>query len=113
MTSDNDELDEALRENLKLRGELGANVAKSDTASQRGGISYRSGWALYWLCLIAVGLWFAVWAIWMAFSQPSFGELPMSEWTLLAWAAAAAFVAVPALVIYGLGRAVRYVLSGE
>ena len=113
MTSDNNDLEAALQENLKLRSELAANAAKPETTSQRGGIGYRLGWALYWLCLIAVGLWFAVWAIWMAFSQPSFGELPMSEWPLSAWAAAAAFVAVPALVIYGLGRAVRYVLSGE
>jgi hypothetical protein len=37
MTSDSDELDKALRENLKLRSELAANVtkAKDSSASQR------------------------------------------------------------------------------
>jgi hypothetical protein len=41
MTSDSD-LEEALQENLKLRRELAAQVAKA----KRGGIAYRLGWVL-------------------------------------------------------------------
>ena len=39
MASDSDELEEQLRENLKLRRELGAEVAKA--ASRRAGMAYR------------------------------------------------------------------------
>jgi hypothetical protein len=48
MTSDGDDLEQALRENLKLRLELAASVTKAEAASQRVGIGYRLGWVLYW-----------------------------------------------------------------
>jgi hypothetical protein len=41
MTSDRDDLEEALQENLKLRRELAADVAKAKEISQSGGIAYR------------------------------------------------------------------------
>ena len=40
MTSDSDGLEEVVRENLKLRGELAAEVAKAKVVSQRGGFAY-------------------------------------------------------------------------
>ena len=44
MTSNSNDLEKALEENLKLRSELAANVAKPEVASQRGGMAYRLGW---------------------------------------------------------------------
>ena len=56
MTSGNDDLEDALRQNLKIRRELAAKVAKA----KGGGITYRLGWVLYWICLgaywIVVGI---------------------------------------------------------
>ena len=100
MTSDSDDLEEALRENLKLRRELASNVAKAEAASQRGGAAYRLGWVLYWSCLVLAALavlyvGFVLWADGALFSL----RLAVS--------------AVAVLLLYGLGRAVRYVLSGE
>ena len=46
MTSDSDDLEEALRQNLKLRSELAAEVAGAKAESQRGGIVYRLGGVL-------------------------------------------------------------------
>ena len=57
MASDNDDLERALQENLKLRSQLAAEVAK---AKQGGGMTYRLGWVLYWTCLILVGMWVAL-----------------------------------------------------
>jgi hypothetical protein len=41
MTSNGDDLEEALRQNLKLRSELAAEVTGAKAESQRGGIVYR------------------------------------------------------------------------
>jgi hypothetical protein len=57
MASDSDDLEHQLQENLKLRRELAAEVAK---ANQGGGIAF------YWICLaLAAGLaiLFVLWAI--------------------------------------------------
>ena len=51
MTSESDDFEEALRQNLKLRRELAAKVAKA----KGGGITYRLGWVLYWVCLGLIG----------------------------------------------------------
>jgi hypothetical protein len=99
MTSDSDDLEQQLRENLKLRRELAAEVAKAKAATQRSGITYRLGWVLYWICsaLALVAVLLSV----LATTSP----LGSTE----------AFLGfgVTALVLYGLGRAFRYVLSGE
>jgi hypothetical protein len=108
MTSDSDDLQQQLRENLKLRRELAAQIAQAKDGSGR--IAYRLGWALYWLCLTAIGLWFVFWAAWVVFRQPTWDELPMSQWPALVWAVV---LPVPPLVLYILGRALRYVLSRE
>jgi hypothetical protein len=61
MTSDSDDLEQQLRENLKLRAELGAKVAN---AKQGGGMAYRLGWVLYWICLMLAGGWAAI-SLWL------------------------------------------------
>ena len=105
MTSDSDDLEEALRENLKLRQELAAEVAKAKAASQRGGVAYRLGWVLYWACLIVAAVW-AVGLLVATINNPAGPSQILVPVTF-------AFIFVPALVLYGLGRAFRYVLSGE
>ena len=60
MTSDRDDLEQALQENLKLRRELGDQVAK---AKQGGGFAYHLGWVLYWFCLGLIGLYAAFWLV--------------------------------------------------
>ena len=100
MTSDTDDLEEALRENLKLRRELAANVTKAEAASQRGGMAYRLGWVLYWTCLVlaALAVLYVGFVLWVDGTLFSLGFVVLG---------------VPALLLYGLGRAFRYVLSGE
>jgi len=110
MTSDSDKLEEALQENLKLRRELATNVTKAEAASQRG-VAYRFGWVLYWICLALAVAWVVV-----LFSGSGEGsqavqfllkklrEEPLSF---------GLFFGLPPLILYGLGRAFRYVLSGK
>jgi streptomycin 6-kinase len=52
MTSDKDDLEQALQENLRLRRELGVAAGKA-----RGGMAYRLGWALFWTCLALIAAW--------------------------------------------------------
>jgi hypothetical protein len=52
MTSNSDDLEEQLRENLKLRRELWAEVDKA--AGQRRGKPYRSGWVLFWVAVASL-----------------------------------------------------------
>jgi hypothetical protein len=94
------ELDEALRENLRLRQELAANVVKADAATQRdGSAAYRMGWVVHWTCL-ALALVAALVSV-AAYTSPD-----QSNDQFLG-------AAVTAFVLYGLGRAFRYVLSGQ
>ena len=117
MTSGSDDLEQEVRRNLKLKRELGAKAAKGKaalSAKQGGGIAYRLGWVLYWACLALIGLWL----VWCAFEFVAHINNPyrmfLSEevysghvlWVL-------GLVGVPPLALYGLGRAFRYVLSGE
>ena len=105
MTSDSDDLERALQENLKLRRELAANVTKAEAASQRGGIAYRLGWVFYWACLALAG---AYALLLLTLDNFEFiRNFPHDPW------GAAAIVLIPPIVLYGLGRAFRYVLSGE
>jgi hypothetical protein len=50
MTSDEDDLDQALQENLRLRRQLGAEATKGQAAmaANSAGMAYRLGWVLYW-----------------------------------------------------------------
>jgi len=100
MTSDKDELERALQENLQLRRELGAEAHKAS-----GGKAFRLGWVLYWACLILAAAWVVSLSLVTISSPAGPGQIlvPIT----------AAFIFVPAFVLYGLGRAFRYVLSGE
>ena len=60
MTSDRDDLEQALQENLKLRRELGDQVAKANRAAAS---LNRLGWVLYWFCLGLIGLYAAFWLV--------------------------------------------------
>jgi hypothetical protein len=102
MTSDSDDLEEALRENLKLRSELADEVSKAKAASQRG-VAYRLGSVLYWACLALIAAW-----VFFFISVTFWGG---EEWGS-PYDTIFAFV-LPILVLYGIGRAFRYVLSGE
>jgi succinate dehydrogenase hydrophobic anchor subunit len=108
MTSD--DLERALQENLKLRQELAANVAKAK-ASQRDGIAYRFGWVFYLTCLALIVLWLFGMVALLATSKDTIpemvGEVMREPLAFLIW------VVFPTIALYGLGRAVRYVLSGE
>jgi hypothetical protein len=61
-------------------------------------MAIRLGWVLYWTCLALAGAW-AVFFMAMVAMPLTWGS--------------ATVVGIPALVLYGLGRAFRYVLSGE
>lgn len=69
-------------------------------------MAYRLGWVLYWTCLLAAGAWAAFFS-WWAWADPGVVEDIRGSPYL------AIVVAAPSLVLYGLGRAFRYVLSGE
>jgi hypothetical protein len=111
MTSDNEDLEQQLRENLKLRRELASEVAKAKDGS--GGIAYRLGWVLYWASVVFIGLWW----IWCAFQAVAHNSnpygLPYSETPWEFWLLYLGIIGIPALVLYVLGRAFRYVLSGK
>lgn len=108
MTSDSDDLEQQLRQNLKLRRVLTAEVAKA--AKQSGGFAYRLGWVLYWASLVCIGFWCAYVLLRLQIEglPRTGGEVTAFDGALLV-----GFFVVPALLIYGLGRVSRYVFSGE
>ena len=116
MTSDSDDLEQQLRENLKLRRQLAAEVDKARAASQRSGIAYRLGWVLYWACILLAVFWMLGLFLYVGEgSVPNAVDLlvrrlrqdPLNVTVI--WVGAT----LPAMVLYGLGRAFRYVLAGE
>ena len=105
MTSGSDDLEQELRRNLKLRRELGAEAAKGKAAlnaKQRGGFAYRLGRVLYWTCLVLGAVWVGV-VLW-------FGLVDFETRNLIT--IIGVFI-VPIFVLYGMGRGLRYILSGE
>ena len=66
----------------------------------------RLGWVLYWACLVLAGMW-AVFFLWWATVDPGVVE-DIRQSPYLAF-----LVAAPSLLLYGLGRAIRYVLAGD
>ena len=116
MISDSEDLEQALRENLKLRRELVANMTKAETASQRGGMAYRLGWVLSWTCIALAVCWMLGLFIYLGDgSVPNALDLLVRRaWqdplnVTLKWV----MVTFPALVLYGIGRTFRYALCGE
>ena len=70
-------------------------------------MGYRLGWTLYWVCLGLIAMYAMFWlAVLLGSSwQDIRGDL--SNWTTVL------AVSSPVIVLYGLGKALRYVLSGE
>ena len=110
MTPDSDDLEQALQQNLEIRRELGAEIGKVDgiqPAKQGGGITYRLGWVLYWACLALIGLYAVFWMVVLqdASWDGIIGDLKHWNTVLV--------LTLPVVGLYALGRAFRYVLSGE
>ena len=61
-------------------------------------MTYRLGWVSYWICLVLAGMW----AVFFAYCIP---------WSVNL--ASLVIFAAPSLLLYGLGRAIRYVLAGD
>jgi hypothetical protein len=102
MTSDEDDLDQALQENLRLRRQLGAEATKGQAAmaANSAGMAYRLGWVLYWAGCIIGGL-SAVLGVLVSFSDRG---------DVIGWQ----FILLPfAVVVWLVGRAMRYVLTGD
>ena len=83
---------------------VGGVDAMTNDAKQGGGVAYRLGWVLYWACFLCAGAW-AAFFLWWAWVDPGvvqdIRQSPIN----------AVLVAAPSLILYGLGRAFRYVLS--
>jgi hypothetical protein len=107
MTSDSDDLEQALQENLKLRRELAANVTAPKAASKREGMAYRLGWVLYWTCLALIGLYATFWLVVLQDASGTAIIDDLKDWSTILG------LGLPVVGLYGLGRAFRYVLSGE
>ena len=103
MTSDSDDLEQQLRENLELRRQLAAEVDKARTASQRGGMARRLGWVLYWASA-AVALGWAAVTLLMITTSFALANIQLGQWVV---------ALMPPILLYGIGRAFRYILSGE
>ena len=110
MTSDSADLEETLRENLKLRSELADEVSNAKAASQHGFAYAWVGFSI-WLCVIPATVLAAV------LSTSAVLDAIQQEWwrefDLLSASLALMVIALPSLALYALGRAFRYVLSGE
>ena len=112
MTSEPDDLEKALQENLKIRRKL----ARKTWEVRERNAKDRVGWAFYYTSLALAGLWILLW-LWMlygGFSEAQsrgvehatrlFMQNPLGQ---------LAFMGVPVLLLYSLGRNIRYALSGE
>jgi hypothetical protein len=100
MTSNSDELENQLRENLKLRRELAAEVAKT-----KGGASQRvsRGFHRVGLVLAALGL---CWGLYIGFLENPPGQTDggFFQWVI--------FGAIIGAIIYGIVRAIGWVIGG-
>ena len=112
MTSEPDDLEKALQENLKLRRKLGRQTWEVRERNAKD----RVGCAFYYTSLALAGVWIFLW-LWMlygGFSEAQsrgvehatslFMQNPLRQ---------LAFMGIPVLLLYSLGRSIRYALSGE
>ena len=70
-------------------------------------MGYRLGCTLYWVCLVLIALYAMFWLAVLQGSSLEVIRSELSDWTTVL------AVSSPVLALYGLGRAFRYVLSGE
>jgi hypothetical protein len=101
------DLEEQLQQNLKLRRELLTTVAKARDKNAKD----RWGWALYWILVALAGIWVFI-CLWMLHGQSS-GVEHAIELFMRNPLGQLAFMGIPALLLYSLGRAIRYALSRE
>jgi hypothetical protein len=106
-SKNDDDLEHELQHNLKLRRKLGAEAGKGEAAisGKQRGIAYRLGWVLYWICLV-LALLPAFIPIQVLLDELGFSASGFPRHFALVGALAA-------LLLFGLGRAFRYILSGE
>jgi hypothetical protein len=110
MTPDSDDLEQALQQNLAIRRELGTELGKVDgipAPKQDQGFLYRLGWVLYWACLALI----VTYLLFLLF-QINFDLANLLTETRTDFAGVVLLL-FPILLLYGLGRGIRYVLSGE
>jgi hypothetical protein len=68
-------------------------------------LAYRFGWFLYWVCLALIGTWaLVIFGVVLNFHVSGLADATPAVW---------AITALPMLALYGLGRGLRYVFSGE
>jgi hypothetical protein len=94
-----DDLEKVLRQNLKLRRELAAEIG--NVRIPKPGM-HRLGWTLYWICLTLAAVWILM----------SLQLVPIDYWSEMGWGTVVIWFS-PVLVLYGLGRALRDALSYE
>jgi hypothetical protein len=101
MTSETDDLEKALQENLKLRQELAAKVdkAKDNSASQR----ISRGFHRVGLVLAALGFCLGLYIGFLE-NPPGQAEGGFTQWVI--------FGAIFGAIIYGLVRAIGWVIGG-
>jgi hypothetical protein len=106
MTSDSDDLEQALRENLKLRGELAAEVAKpKDNGRQRVSRDFHRLGIITALMAGAVSLvLIAHDAITLRLWKVTYGDLPVVLVGVVE-------VAVVCLAVYGFIRAIGWIIN--
>jgi hypothetical protein len=112
MPSEPDDLEKALQENLKIRRKL----ARKTWDVRERNAKDRMGWAFYYTALALAGLWilFWLWILYGGFSEAQsrglehairlFMQNPLKQLV---------FMGIPVLLLYSLGRSIRYALSRE
>ena len=106
MSSEREDLEQVLQENLKLRRKLGRQTWEVRERNAKD----RVGYAFYYTSLALAGLWM----LYGGFSEAQsrgvehatrlFMQNPLKQ---------LAFMGIPVLLLYSLGRSIRYALSGE
>jgi hypothetical protein len=110
MISDSDSLEEALRENLKLRSELAVEVAKSKERSQRVSRGFHRLGLILALIAGAVRIGFIAHdVVTLRLWEVTYGDLPV---VLFGAMVGLVEVAVVCLAVYGLVRAIGWVIGG-
>ena len=78
-------------------------------AEKDGGMAYRLGWVLYWICLALAVVWVVV--LFLGSGEGSKAPQFLLEKLREGPLSFGLFFGLPPLILYGLGRAFRYVLS--
>ena len=112
MSSERDDLEQVLQENLKLRRRLG----RQTWGVRERNAKDRVGWAFYYMSLALAGLWSLLW-LWMLYGGFSEAQSRGIEHAIGVFMQnplrQLAFMGIPVLLLYSLGRAIRFALSGE